>query len=272
MWNATARRITRRHLQIGLGLLWLLDAGLQAQPYMFSRGFAHDIIGPAGDGQPVAVAAPVHWAASVVASHPVLTDTGFVAVQAALGVLLLWRRSARLALAGSIAWGLMIWWLGEGIGGVAGGVSLLEGSPGAALLYAAVAVVAWPAHDGADQPVAERTVTILWVALWIAGAALGSPSPALVGLYVLVALWAVLGGAWRWLSAIMGAGIAIGAWVTVQSFGELASGQSTDPNTAPLIVLLALALPFAARQRGSAGGREVMRGVLRAPGGAPLHT
>jgi len=29
----------RRGLQIALGLVWLLDAALQYQPYMFSRGF-----------------------------------------------------------------------------------------------------------------------------------------------------------------------------------------------------------------------------------------
>src|SRR4051812_4608300 len=36
--------VTRRHLQIVLGLLWLLDGVLQAQPFMFTRDFATQTI------------------------------------------------------------------------------------------------------------------------------------------------------------------------------------------------------------------------------------
>lgn len=244
---------TRRHLQVGLGLLWLLDAGLQAQPFMFGPGFARDVIAPAGAGQPVGVSAPVHWAAGLLAGHPALFNTLFVVSQAALGLALLRRRSARLALAGTVVWGLAVWWLGEGLGGTTGGMSLLEGAPGPALLYAAAAVVAWPSRASAgtraegDEPARAAVAVPVWVALWIGGAVLGDSRAALVGVYVLVALWGLLGGAWRRLSAVMGAGIAIGAWVTVQSYGDLASGQATDPNSAPVIVLLALAVGFAAR-------------------------
>jgi hypothetical protein len=34
------RHITRRDLQVALGVLWLLDGALQAQPFMFTSGFA----------------------------------------------------------------------------------------------------------------------------------------------------------------------------------------------------------------------------------------
>src|SRR5207248_11248168 len=56
-----ARRhpITRRDLQVALGLLWLLDAALQAQPFMFTRGFATQVIAHGGQGQPGVVSAPV---------------------------------------------------------------------------------------------------------------------------------------------------------------------------------------------------------------------
>src|SRR5579875_2666306 len=72
--DRTLRRVvvTRRTLQLSLGLIWLLDAGLQAQPFMFGKGFARDIIGPAGHGQPAGVAVPVQWAASLIGSHAVL--------------------------------------------------------------------------------------------------------------------------------------------------------------------------------------------------------
>jgi hypothetical protein len=37
-------RTARRRLRILLGMIWLLDAALQFQPYMFSRGFPVGII------------------------------------------------------------------------------------------------------------------------------------------------------------------------------------------------------------------------------------
>lgn len=43
--------LTRRGLQIVLGLLWLCDAALQFQPFMFGPGFASDVLGEAADGQ-----------------------------------------------------------------------------------------------------------------------------------------------------------------------------------------------------------------------------
>ena len=37
-------RLTRRNLQIALGVLWLLDGALQLQPFMFTTGFSNDIL------------------------------------------------------------------------------------------------------------------------------------------------------------------------------------------------------------------------------------
>ena len=38
------RLLTQRRLQVVLGLIWLLDAGLQFQPYMFSREFVANFL------------------------------------------------------------------------------------------------------------------------------------------------------------------------------------------------------------------------------------
>jgi hypothetical protein len=38
--------LTCRRLQVALGLIWLLDAALQYQPFMFGRGFATDVVLP----------------------------------------------------------------------------------------------------------------------------------------------------------------------------------------------------------------------------------
>jgi hypothetical protein len=43
-------RVTRRGIQLALGLLWILDGLLQFQPDMFSRRFATQVIAPAGAG------------------------------------------------------------------------------------------------------------------------------------------------------------------------------------------------------------------------------
>src|SRR5437016_7403281 len=64
------RHITRRDLQIALGVLWLLDGALQAQPFMFTSGFATQVIGPVAQGQPGVVSGPITLALTVIAAHP----------------------------------------------------------------------------------------------------------------------------------------------------------------------------------------------------------
>ena len=86
-------RVTRRGLQIALGVVWLLDGALQLQPFMFGSGFASQVLSPAGDGQPGWVAAGVHWAAGLVGSSPAVWDALFAAVQLAIGID---RKSTRL--------------------------------------------------------------------------------------------------------------------------------------------------------------------------------
>jgi copper(I)-binding protein len=180
-------RVTRRGLQIALGVVWLLDGALQLQPLMFGSGFAGDILSPAGDGQPGWVAAGVHWAAGLVGSSPALWNGLFAAVQLAIGIGLLIRPLARIALLGSVGWGLAVWYLGEGAGGVASGHgSLLTGAPGAVLLYVVLAAIAWPVRDpDSPQPAGWRGrlrqdgsappaawTPVVWAVVWIGGAVL----------------------------------------------------------------------------------------------------
>src|SRR5215472_1926232 len=111
---------TRRGIQIALGLLWVLDGALQFQPAMLTSRFAAEVIAPAGSGQPAFVSGPVGEVAQVILHHPAVTDVGFGLFQLALGLGLLYARTARWALAASVAWALSVWYLGEGLGGLAG--------------------------------------------------------------------------------------------------------------------------------------------------------
>lgn len=188
-------RVTRRALQLALGALWILDGALQLQPFMLGRGFAAKIILPAASGQPVAVHTPVTWGAHLILTQPAAWDLLFASVQLLIGAGLLFRRSARLAIVVSLAWGTGVWYFGEGLGGLAGGhATFLTGAPGAALLYAVVGLAAWPslgagarralltarglrrrlrilaAPAPGDAP--ARWVGAAWVALWLGFAVL----------------------------------------------------------------------------------------------------
>ena len=167
-------RVTRRRIQLALGLLWLLDGALQLQPFMFTRGFATQIIAPSAAGQPGWVAWPVDRVASVIGSQPVLLDLVFAGVQLALGIGFLWPRTVRAATVCSVVWAGGIWMFGEGLGGLAGGkAALFTGAPGAAVLYGVLALAVWP---GSRNREGDRTGTsggvaswfpVAWVAIWL---------------------------------------------------------------------------------------------------------
>lgn len=272
---------TRRGLQQALGLLWLLDGALQFQPFMLGKGFARQILGPAADGQPHLVAGPAHWAANVIAAHPVIWDVPFATVQLALGIGMLISRTARAALAASVAWALGVWFFGEALSGLAtGNASLLSGAPGAVLLYAVLALAAWPHRGDSDIPPA-RWLPLAWATVWIGAAVLqalpenargidiatairanGSPhsfasldnsiaswisrhgTPILVVLLVVEVLVGLAALEQKTLPLAAGTGLAFSLliWIFSQNFGALYTGQATDPNAAPLIALMAIAL------------------------------
>lgn len=161
-------QITRRGVQVSLGVLWIADGALQLQPAMFTGRFARNVIAAAGSGQPK----PVHWlvttAASVIGHAPVLFDSGFAAIQLLLGFALLFRRTTRLGLVLSIPWAFGVWAIGEGFGGIFGaGSTALSGAPGAALLYGALALSAWPASaQRVDDRRPAPWLPLVWATLW----------------------------------------------------------------------------------------------------------
>jgi hypothetical protein len=171
---ARAAPDVRRRLQLALAGIWLLDALLQYQSFMFSNGFSQMLAGTAS-GNPGVVAHPITWNATLVDHHAVLLNSVFATIQLLLAIGIAWRPTVRLALAASIAWALGVWWFGEGLGMVlTSSASPVNGAPGAVIIYALLAVLLWPA-DRAGKPApftAARAVgapvaRALWLVLWL---------------------------------------------------------------------------------------------------------
>jgi hypothetical protein len=171
----------RRSLQLGLAAIWVLDGVLQYQSFMFTKAFGQMLAGSAA-GNPAFLAESVRWAAGITERSPVTTNAAFATIQLALGLGIAWRPAVRVALAGSVAWSVAVWWFGEGLGGVLNGTaSPVSGAPGAVILYALLAILIWPAPGparpgraspaGASPFVAARPLGVaaargLWVVLW----------------------------------------------------------------------------------------------------------
>jgi hypothetical protein len=279
-------RITRRGLQVALGLIWLLDGGLQFQPFMLRTSFARDVIAPLGVGQPHFVAGPIHWAANLIAAHPAAWDVPFATVQVLIGLGLLVPRTAKLALAASLPWALGVWYFGEGLSGLASGhTSLLTGAPGAVVIYGLLALAAWPRRDPRHEAPAPW-LPLAWAVLWVGGAIFQAlpgqnTGPAVAGtilggpgrlgrLDASVARWTTHHGTFvvvalviaealiglgalhrrsRGLAVAAGLVLALAIWVVTQDIGQLYTGQATDPNSGLIIAVFAIAV------LGSRGGR-----------------
>jgi hypothetical protein len=292
---AAATVDVRRLLQLALAAFWLLDAVLQYQSFMYTKGFSQLLAG-AADGNPPVIARPIAWDATLVEHHLMALNTLFATFQLLLGLGIAFRRTVRPALAASIAWAIGVWWFGEGLGGVLSGTAgPLNGAPGAVVIYALLAVLLWPADRAAATPfIAARAVgahlaRALWLVLWlslayfaltpgnrapqamngmIAGMESGEPgwlsaidraaaallagrglaaSIVLAVAFVLVAFGVYLPRPAAKAALVLAIVTALVIWVVGQAFGMILAGGATDPNSGPLLVLLALSYwPLAA--------------------------
>ena len=179
--NDRARRVPargprdlQRTFQLVLATVWLLDAVLQLQPFMFTRGSNgfSGMLNSLASGNPGWIAHTITWNGSIVYHEPVLTNALFASVQFLIAFGIVWQRTVRPALAVSVVWSLGVWWFGEGLGGIfSGGATPFGGGPGGVLFYALLAVLLWP-REGSDRPfVAARTVgvgaaKVVWAVTW----------------------------------------------------------------------------------------------------------
>lgn len=212
----THHGITRRHLVVALGLLWILDGALQLQPYMYSRDFVASVLQDQTMGAPNPATDLIRVLVLFTYSTPtrqIWFNTAAVLVQFAIGAGLLWRCSERVALAGSFLWGFVPWLTGEGMGGMLFPQStmFLTGAPGAALVYSLLSLVLWPrrADDRKEgQSVAEagllggRGARIVWAAIWIGTGLLELESANWAPNAIAAQLRYSAGGQPGWLAAI----------------------------------------------------------------------
>src|SRR5579875_766640 len=98
--------LSRRHLHVALGLLWLFDGVLQAQPSMFSPYFYGMMLGMSPSAPPgwLYDAQARFW--PLVTAHSALWNGAFAALQILIGLGLLFRRTTKVALAVSVPWAL----------------------------------------------------------------------------------------------------------------------------------------------------------------------
>jgi hypothetical protein len=164
---------SKRKVQIVLSCLWFLDGALQLQHQMFTSNFATQVIQPAAAGQPLFVRGLIDFAIHIFLFHPAVFNALIALTQLGIGMLILWKRTTKLGLLASVPWGLFVWVIGEGYGGIFGGHTLLlMGAPGAALVYVLLALAVMPRHTtkkDQDQSPAYWLV-FLWMLVWLGGA------------------------------------------------------------------------------------------------------
>ena len=267
-----------RTAQTVLGLIWLLDAGLQFQSFMYSKGFTAMLTSMAA-GQPHWLAASVDWGAHLAGRNLDVYNTLFALAQAAIGFGLLYRPTVKLALLGTFAWSLFVWWFGEAFGMLFMNMAQpLTGAPGGVIIYALVGLVIWP-NGRPGGLLGIRGTRIMWASLWLLLAYLwllqasaganathdminAAPSGmswlssmqdgfasvargnGLIIALVLSALSAAIAlgvgfnrGARQWLAIAVVLQLLF--WLVGQGFGGIFEGGATDPNAAPLLILLA---------------------------------
>ncbi|HET8991513.1 MAG TPA: hypothetical protein VFN31_00575 [Candidatus Saccharimonadales bacterium] len=136
---------------------------------MFTTAFASKVISPVASRQPGFVQAPIHLGLHIFLINPFLFNLLFVVTQFCIGVLILYKRTAKLGLYLSIGWGLIVWALGEAYGGLfSGHAMLLMGAPGAAILYVFLSMSSLPKEsDNQHNAYPAYWLIIVWAIIWV---------------------------------------------------------------------------------------------------------
>jgi hypothetical protein len=309
-------RDLQQTFRLVLATVWLLDAVLQIQPAMFTRGTngLSGMLDAVAVGNPDWIAHSITWNASNVAHQPIVANTIFAGIQFFIAFGIVFKGTCKPALVFSIVWSLGVWWFGEGLGAVVSGrATTFGGGPGGVLFYAVLAVLLWPS-GGTDQPfVAARAVGVkaakaTWVVLWALLALLslvgsGRSPRALEDLVadlntgqpgwlahidrsteslflhngttmaILLSLVCLVVAAGVFMppqatqfTVVLAVVVFALIWVAVQDFGGIMAGGATDPNAAPLVILIAVIYWPLTEARAPAAGSIARRPVATVNG------
>ena len=267
---------SRRTLQAILGFIWLLDGVLQLKPQMFTQAFINQVVLPTAQGQPSLIQHMITASAHFIAPHIAIYNLLFALIQLAIGLFLLLNRWVKPILIVSFVWAAIVWSLSEGFGMLfAGNATFLTGAPGAVFLYGLIGMIIWPTQETIkpDSLLSERRILIARISLfvlWMLGAVLqaqplywsqaglqglftinafnqlASSHPFFLNLVILI-LMAITGilllfnhkkwqGIGFWLTILL----ALFIWWAGEGFGQMLTPLGTDPNSGPLLILLAL--------------------------------
>lgn len=128
------------HLRRALGCWWLLGALLQAAPawwrrHTLSTAIRANLVVTPSSWRTL----PIQWLVHQAASHPAAVNAALAAAMLAVGASSLLGRSP-WAVAPAGAWALLLWWWGENLGGLLGGIAT---DPNTGPLWLLLAVSAW---------------------------------------------------------------------------------------------------------------------------------
>ncbi len=139
--------LSRKTLQRILGTLWLIDGLLQFQPQMFTMNMVNGIMKPMLNGQPGLFEPSLQFIVTQTTLHLTAVNLliGIVQVCLGLGFLLLPDRWVKELVIASIVWAFIVWYGGEGMSMLfTGTASILNGAPGAVLLYPLLGFAVYP--------------------------------------------------------------------------------------------------------------------------------
>jgi hypothetical protein len=248
---------------------------------MYSKGFI-ELVEANAAGQPAWLHHSILWGAHVAGGNLSVYNTLFGLVQVAIGLGMLHRPTAKLAIAASVPWALVVWIFGEGCGMLfMNAANPLTGAPGAVLLYALIGLIVWP-NDRPGGILGVRGARTAWVTLWlvsawlwllepnssanaISGAIEAAPSGISPmtevqnwaaeaargnGLPIALALCAIsvaialsVAFNWRVREFLILAVVAnVAYWIIGQGLGGIFESAATDPNAGLLFVVLSFAM------------------------------
>ena len=110
-----------RTIMFTLGVLWIIDGVLQLQPASFTAMFADDVLAPNLQGQPAVITPIINFGVQFFSTNPFVVNLAAAVIQLFIGFVLVlpFKRPLKVfALYLSIAWALIVWVFGEGLGNI----------------------------------------------------------------------------------------------------------------------------------------------------------